>query len=988
MQKKTTFEVFGEDSPTSLIVTDDQYRDSATRQQGYTQGVNDLRITNKINYQTTKVTTSFMEWVAKYANTTLNDSIEVEDLMQTVSTAVKNVADTGNSQQQQIADVPETLLNSRVRNLILSGRTRDGLPAFLVPGYGEFLDMEHELNYLVGAEDTVRASTYYGANNNPSVPLANQTTIQIANGWFTTAGVTEGDLYISLKTPRRFGSMEITWCSMEYTPTQLQLYGYEDEGSQELLYEDLKHKPTSADQTANNNKVWSRTYWFTDNTKTYSNYKIHIANPYVTTLTYVGGLFSLRFFETPVADVHKFDFALMASPEEPFKVSIAKGLEGDQLLSLTDNVVVDGHLLYEMSRNYINIVPANEDTTIPDYVAHERNVYIPSVNAYIVVTTQKIQSCVSEEVLKRQCLANLQSSATAPIDYLAADTKNLMSTGGLRHRIIANSVSAEPSEKPRGAPSSFAFLVGTSYIYTPTALTATFKDATSKAYPCMDDWTIEIDCKYGGPAAEASDDYQVIFDSGYYNSLGFTFAYYHRRGQIALHVNGVWAFAVPYVFDTNWHSISVSHSNQKLFVHVDGVCLGMYDQPIILKSYYDQWMLGKWLYSNSNYWRGYLNNFKYILGSCLHQSENYQVEPVFDTTPIPDKTRWYDPKEYVVKTWDKTTKSWIKTPMITIGHIDTGYKEHLHTEQPRGTARNIEIPAVVVGSWSTNSQYDATNHSLKQLFNFSEGGGYGYSTASTTANNATTVECSFVTEREMAFEELRLICTTSAWTSDPAVFKLEQSVNADGSDAVVTLDKSVFERTGSISMAVTHPSGSVHYIHGMKRFKIVDNGRYIFHKLVFPAKDNYTDPFFVSYLKSQYLHVRLQLILRNARPEIQKCTSCVIGDTFYYGPIKLALGTTHYVPAPFGGFNFIADGFVMEQNDYERKYRKLGQQNGYYSSSHNYGGEALFMMEDRVAIVTGNVWISFPQRAGYHNTNVVNTDSPSGEAILICKRVF
>lgn len=79
--------------------------------------------------------------------------------------------------------------SQRLRNAVLSGRTKDGYPAYLV-GH-EFLDMQHENGVYNTKRGTVSASTEYSTAYTATKPLRNQVVYQ-SEGWLTAKTVPSG----------------------------------------------------------------------------------------------------------------------------------------------------------------------------------------------------------------------------------------------------------------------------------------------------------------------------------------------------------------------------------------------------------------------------------------------------------------------------------------------------------------------------------------------------------------------------------------------------------------------------------------------------------------------------------------------------------------------------------------------------------------------------------------------------------------------------
>lgn len=861
-----------------------------------------------------------------------------------------------------------------LRNLVVSGREKDGYPAYLVSH--EFLNMECALNVPATPVGTVTTSSNYSAAYDGTLPLRNQVAYA-GNGWLTPNNTRQGYWQYQFSQPRVLTGLFLTVWEATATPKNWKLLGW-NEGTQDwdAIYT-VENNPQMPVGTSSA-KTQGRMHWFTHNTKAYSVVRIQVDD-----VTGVGNnrisIQSLKFFEPVIQGLAHNEIALYATGSEPFRASIACGHDdenkpADHALIITSPVKIKSSILREMSRNYLYMAPALPDGSCPEYLDAQRAQFVPEAKAWLAAGNRKVLYGSVKE-LERQCVALLQCQQTQ--DAAAASAATFHSLGAYRYPIMCNTTSISTTERPRGAVSSFGLLTGTSgYICPNENLNAAGREQLAVDYPAAQDFTVELDFKLVGVSA-TSDSVLMLFDAGWTGSKGLFLRYYSLRKQITVYCNGAESFAVPFAADENWHSLSVSSCAGNIFLHIDGKCLASFDAfpQIRSNSAGNRWMLGRRSDSGSEYWKGYLNNFRYTIGQCLYQSEDYAVDSVFSLSLIPDKTLWWDSACGVVKEWQAGSGSWKETPLLPIGHIDTGYKDHLHSDTPQGVfADGYGLTAVEsfadVGS-------SAAVHTACKLFNFGQGGHYPFATAAAT-NKTTTCEASFILRKPLAFEELRIIGISSAWGQSPVLFVFEGSLDGENWDALV--DRSAYVNEGSINYGAVHYLGAVPNISSWKRYPIAVDTAYKRYRIRFLPNGEITN-----YAGANAL--RLQLPLRGASPLVNSITSYSIGGVMHVGPLYMEASKTYSIPLPFGGARFEVTGKVNEWADFESKARALGTYEIHMSGTTScYSGEVLYTKEDELIIHTGSTGISINMNNS-SNSSVVAANSTYADVSITARRV-
>ena len=429
--------------------------------------------------------------------------------------------------------------------------------------------------------------------------------------------------------------------------------------------------------------------------------------------------------------------------------------------------------------------------------------------------------------------------------------------------------------------------------------------------------------------------------------------------------------------DGTWHTVSVSQRDSSLFIHVDGVCLGAFNNVSLCNPNYRYWFLGRWIHSGSHQWYGHLNNLRVTLGTALYQGRDYAVSPRFNSGLIPDRTLWYDAAEGVVKEWQADTGVWLKTPMLPVGHVDTGRKEHLMTDQPRGTWLNQPTKYVLPEGYGSDGAYTG-NTTAASLFNFGDGGANVYGSP----NNAATEHFIHIAlERPMAFERLMLTpgVGTFLWNAFPCKFRLSGG-NEDGQPWVMLIDRTAFADDGGMMFEGVSPNGSSPNLRAYKSFSYDNPTAFSMYRLDFPAKNDVP-------LYRDYGHTATAALFtfRDARPEVLGISSYAAGEVWSIGPIPLGVGTEAEIPVPFGNLPFSVDGCVEEEQDYQVKKRRLGELSGWYSDGHSVHGEIVYQKSDAVVLVTGNSAVSHYNGASW-NSPSVNTQSNKANYYLSLRR--
>lgn len=353
------------------------------------------------------------------------------------------------------------------------------------------------------------------------------------------------------------------------------------------------------------------------------------------------------------------------------------------------------------------------------------------------------------------------------------------------------------------------------------------------------------------------------------------------------------------------------------------------------------------------------------------------MSPRFNSGLIPDRTLWYDAAEGVVKEWQADAGVWLKTPMLPVGHVDTGRKEHLMTDQPRGTWLNQPTKYVLPEGYKSDGAYTG-NTTAASLFNFGDGGANVYGSP----NNAATEHfVQFTLERPMSFERLMLTPCVGMflWNAFPCRFGL-YGLKDDGKTWVMLINRTAFADDGGMLSEGVSPNGSSPNLRAYKSFSYDNPTAFSIYRLKFPVKNDV--PLYRDY---GYTATAALFTFRDARPEVLGISSYAAGETWSIGPVPLGVGTEAEIPVPFGNLPFSVDGCVEEEQDCQVKKRRLGELSGWYSDGHSVHGEIVYQKSDAVVLVTGNSAVSLYNGASW-NSPSVNTQSNKANYYLSLRR--
>lgn len=878
-----------------------------------------------------------------------------------------------------IADVV-TVSSVQSRNTVIQGRMKDGYPAYLVGP--EFISMQHEGAVYNSRRGTVSASGEYSTSYRATGPLRNQI-VRVNDGWLTPNGVIKGWWQYD------FADGPHTLVGMYYQNRPLdagcsmgnwKLLGWSEKTSSwETIYERLKDQKLVG--ITDSSKEQGRMYWFTDNTKAYSRIRIQIdGNSGAPNYT---SILALRFYEAVVPQMHKYDVALYASPEQPFLATVAGGLANDHTsktqdyeVRIEEPVIFDGSLFEEMSRNYMYLVAATPAGTLPENLSMDKAVKIPGNDMYLYTDTRRIHYGTEHDIAS-ECYGLLQSRYTTAYSNLNQYFEH--NQGFFEYPLYHYRDNIHLTEKPRGAPSSYHFPGNVTAYIAPNRDQVTDGFPVKNGHPYNQECTMEVDFKWAGPAPESADTYGVIFDSGWYTSRGWVVAYYNRQRAIAIYdSSNRWLFSVPFdAGDGKWHTLSVSMRPGATYIHVDGKCLGAFDGTLSFRyPGYMYWMLGRWIHVDSHPWYGYLNNFRLTHGTCMYQGNDYEVTPVFHRDYIPHKTLWYDAAEGIVKEWYADSKTWVRTPMLPIGHVDTGRKEHLMTDQPRGTYHLQQTK--FVDEYSASAELDS-NRSAICLLNSGGGGAQPYMTPATAGTADHWVQ--FTLETSMAFERLMLCNTTEDWRAFPAIFKLLGS--ADGTTWETLIDRSIFVPDGFDVQAHVQPFGNTSNLGFYKSFSYDNEQAFKYYKIELPAKGDV--PLFGAY---GYTAVRALFTFRGAKPEVLNVNSYVIGNVFTYGPVFVTVNNEIEIPVPFENIAYDAVGFIEVRNGAQVKRRVLGQSGYNYSEGDRLSGEIVYHKRDAIIVASATSYLTPYFGRWDVLSDVENTTSSQGNIYIVAKKRY
>lgn len=846
------------------------------------------------------------------------------------------------------------------RNTILSARKTNGNPDFLL--YPRFINMEHKEDVYVSNRGIVSSSSEYNSSYRATLPLRNQV-VFYSEGWLTTNDVKNGwwqydfndgehclcGLMLGCRASSSSGYMNF--------PKTWKLLGYNFNTSEwEIIFS------RDDDQTMyginSSDKQDLRMYWFTENTKSYRRIRIDITDNY--SGRYYSAINCIKFFEHVVPGQSKEEVILYASEEEPFIATISHGaskntefISDDRYVKLTSNVSIPGQMLYESSRNYISIVLADDEThelpkSLDPNKAIKLDNKIAGQNAYLYVDTRKINYCSINE-LQHKCILNVYCDETSSVSNI--DTSK--STYAVANKSLYNytfstyAVGITTSEPVRGRKSSYSFKSGNSHLIGQTTINN--KNGVDNIGNNLNsEFTIEFDCKYDGPSADASDTYFYLLSSG--DTSGLMVRYWNRKQCISIFYGVDDAYNVPYnLDDQKWHHVSITSTKKAVYVHVDGKLINFYENPKRLTTN-NVISIGRRHSTANNSWDGYLNNIRVYNELSLYTSNDYEVPEIQSDNLIPDKVLWRDPEDQVIKEYNSKDSTWTPIYMLPIGHIDTSLRNNVLTDQPSGTYGNYLCKHVINSSESV--KYDANRSGMK-IFNFQENGEYGYLSTSVNTTNEVFVEIIF--EEAVSFDRLWFVNTNR--TNDEQVSTFIWTGSNDGSKYDVLLDKSNWDNSGRINY--TSSLGDKKSINSYKEYSYSNSNKYKIYRLKFPIK---SAPFFIS---SGYVSCRLIPFFKNSAPEILDVSSNAIGGEWQDGPYALTVNTSYYIPVPFSNIDFEIDGEVLVNTTFQPIRRKLMQISVVGASSDGYG-EIVYKGDGIVGIFTGENGVTAYSGNQYH----------------------
>lgn len=862
-----------------------------------------------------------------------------------------------------------------IRNLILDGRRVNGQPAFLATHTP--LDTYHTPTKFKGKAGVITGNTSYDTSSTAERLMSNQKAY--SGNVFQSGNPTPDPTIVDyeFKEPILLTAVELLVSNTTQYPTSVEVFGQkEGETTWSTLYVNQNWKPAISDYGTNIDKRFSTMIWMLNNTQYWKSIRIQMRP--INTATRIR-VTKAQFYEAPVTNLDKFDAILCASPLEPFKASIARGHTGDQSVVIERPITISGDLLAEQSRNYIYLVPELADGSCPTYVNEAYAVHIPEAHAYLVRDLRRI-SYESLDALEKQTVFCYQSNNTV---QLPANARFELGCkfGGRALNIVGNYLQAELGQTHRGALGPLVWSnAANSYIQQENSRTANEDPSTDVGVSNGIEWTFECDLKFTG--STDVDTYFNIADLGFSNPSGYFITYYAQRKEIAVYgFNDSPQFCIPVnLSDGAWHSFSISYSaSRKLFMHIDGKCLGFFDNvDLLTRAAYQFWMVGGLITARRNSWIGNIDNVRYTLGQCRYQQNDYIVPAIFSPTVIADDTLWYDSVEGTVKVYQNG--QWELAPMLCVGYVDTAEKEHIFTNRPLGqfNTSNLlpEIKAV-----SDNSSAGA-NNGAAALFNFYGGGGSAFSTPNGVVNNTNTYFGMMELEMPVETEELRLYATNRTAFHFPCVFTLK--LGNDGAVWTTVVDRSTFINDGSVNNSVTdHRGATANYNYlGLKRFPYTYGPSHTFFMIEFLPKGD------VPNYAGVATGARMKLILKGAKPEIQKAVSYNIGPILEIGPTYIVNGQMYYYDAPFGpGVPLQLTGYTTNMLDYRRR-KILIDINTADTGAANGGGVRLgYDNQDKVYAKIANAYVTANDGNGCDFPDSNTASSTYGELYILAKRI-
>ena len=850
--------------------------------------------------------------------------------------------------------------NNHGKNLVVTGRHKDGYPNYLVGP--EFINMAHSQGIDISRTGIVKASSER-ASYEKTIPLRTQTDKPGSYPpWITAENVTAAYWEYTFTDTNRPTPVLVGLFlngvhdnQPTYSFKKWQLLGYnETTSSWDVIYKEDNDPQFRG--WVNPDKDYGRMYWFTDNVVPYKKIRINIDENHGGTYT---GVYTIRFYEQVVPLQHRYDTALYASNKEPFIASVSCGLNDDgtqivdKLLRITTPVTYSGNMLAECTRNYMYIVPQNSDGVFPSNLDKSRAVEIQQSNTdqrfYLYSDHRKIHYGTLRDI-EIQCAGLLQSNTDETGEYPINVDKWISHDQSLYNfplEFYRVGISAQNSY--RGSSGSYD-LSSTS-----TKFINLNQDPSPVAYfpnrsarlnnNCC---TVEIDVKWSGSKSTVDSDYHVLFDNGFYTNLGWALCYSNFERSLKMYMGTAnyshFRFSAPCNLDDNaWHTVSMSRNMDKLYLHVDGICVGIFDNAELGRCNYNYWIIGRWEHSDTGNFIGYINNFRYTLGSCLYGGRDYVVSPKFNTSLIPDKTLWFDEGSQIVKEYNAATNTWINTPMLPIGCVETGRREHLLTDNPRGTHHLNQMKYVDDAEWKQSASYDS-NYVAKCIFNF---GHPAFEYPYHTPNDNNTVEhyVQFGLYNPMAFDRLYILPGDVERTYNAHKFLLQGSNDKSSWTTLINNTSTYTYGMAGVAVATPEPYTA---LQAYRSYSYDDATPYKYYRIILPKK---TD---IMNITSGYTTFKALFFFRGSKPEVLKRTSVMCGHKWTYGPICMLNNEFKRLDIPTDNIQFELSGKVSHWGDSHNAMRMANNMCGWYSNDHDVQGECFYIKDAELWIHTGN----------------------------------
>lgn len=917
--------------------------------------------------------------------------------------------------------IKEHISGMPLRNAVLAGKSVGGYPNYLT--WMHVVDLQHDDKVYTSVHGTVSASEDGGTNYTAVKPLYNSVIYHNYN-WEPASGTHaawwqykfsdyEPDHIMIGMYLQNFNSEPNAW------PKKWQLLGRNTEEEEWTTILDIDDDPPLCG-FADCKKEHGRQYWFTDNTTAYKILRINIEsnhNPDGTNGT-VCQFSAIRFYETFVPGIEKYDTYLYASEKEPFIGTIACGMKEDiagvlrpcdKTVKLTESVRLrrDGTIPYaEMSDNFIYMAPydiafdSNDELTDVYKKCFPRDrellAFDKEKNYVIFSSTKRIQYGTPDSIAKN-CVFMLQCDTDE--DIAASDTASIAYTemSPWCWQIKVDKVKFDTSEKYRGSNSSY-LIEGDGSTANVEAYICTNNDEElynqfpyNKTHVYNQEFTLELDFKYtGNKSSTANDTIQMIclFDGGYGASTsnkGWKINYIKPRKQLEFCFgrSSTHYISMPVnIEDGEWHTLclSVNGSANIAYWHYDGKFMTACQLGTRFDAYANNYFgLGRAMGAANPSFTGWMNNVRYVLDNCLYQGDDYEVRSTFDLSPVPDGTLWWDHSIGVMKIFDYDSNSWQEIPLLPLGVVWTGRKENLLTDQPFGVGRvksnNDEYTGmkwIKFDGWSCDNQNNATTNRGKNIFNFSESGTNPW----ISGNNANVANIDFTTTEPLQFERVFLVQANTNAYRQPTFFKLFGK-NQKDENWTLLLDKSEFEDIGGFNATIT---AIVDYEWpSYLAFDFEQTVPYDQYRLQFPPKTDI--PW---YSLDNYRSIRACLQFKGAKPEIKSITSSMIG-AYWEMPTSQVINNQQYVyTLPCDNLCTDYVGYIEETIDHMYKKRPIPQVS--YIASGDCRGEVTYKSRNKLYISTGSS--NLTTFANSQNWDEVSGNSTRGNLYVTIRRMY